>query len=73
MFSLNIFSFIAAFSVGIVACYLMAPKPKLVVRFPTPLNAGNIVYKDSDENCFVFKANKVQCTKETKPQPIIIH
>jgi hypothetical protein len=38
--------FIIAFSVGIAACYLIAPAPKVVVKFPSPTNAGKVVYQD---------------------------
>ncbi len=72
MFKFNTFYFIIAFSVGILACYIMNPKPKLVLKFPSPHNVGNIVYRDNTDNCFTFRADTVECTKDAVNQPIIL-
>lgn len=67
------FYFIAAFAVGLFYCYLTHPKPELVVKFPSPYNAGDIVYKDADDSCFKYKADKVECPLDRsliKPQPL---
>lgn len=70
MFKLNVFAFIVSFAIGIACCYVISPAPKVVMKFPSPNNAGSVVYKDREENCFTFRADKVQCTKDAKPQPI---
>jgi len=62
--------FFLAFSVGLLACYMFTPPPQVVVRFPSPNNAGRIVYKDEDQNCYAYKADRVTCTSETKDQPL---
>jgi hypothetical protein len=72
MFRLNLLAFIIAFSFGIAYCYVSTPPSKVVVKFPSPNNAGKIVYRDNADNCFAFDANEVQCTKEAIPQPIYV-
>jgi hypothetical protein len=65
--------FFSAFAIGLLACYLITPAPHVVVKFPSPYNAGKIVYKDSARNCFKFNADKVECpadASKTKAQPI---
>lgn len=62
--------FFGAFAFGLLACYILAPKPKVIVKFPNPFNAGNIVYTDQAQNCFKFNADKVDCPANAKPQPI---
>lgn len=73
VFHFNIYAFLIAFGVGMLYVYMNAPKPKVVVHYPSPYNAGAITYTDSAGTCFVFKANKVSCQQkgEIKPQPII--
>lgn len=58
--------FILAFTVGLLFCYLTHPKPQVVMKFPSPYNAGKIVYKNNDESCYKFKADKVSCPRDQK-------
>eukprot|EP00798_Chlamydomonas_sp_ICE-L_P008432 gene8432-biopygen3774 len=51
-------------------CYMMSPPPKVVVRFPSPANAGSIVYQDNAKNCFTFDAKETACSKDAIAQPI---
>jgi hypothetical protein len=51
---------------------LAPPKPEVVVKFPSPYNAGKIVYNDKAHNCFVYNAEEVACPKDghgVRPQP----
>jgi hypothetical protein len=70
MFKINLFAFIIAFAFGIGYCYMMSPPPKVVVRFPSPANAGSIVYQDNAKNCFTFDAKETACSKDAISQPI---
>lgn len=66
-------SFILAFAVGLLFCYLTNPKPELVLKFPSPQNAGKITYKDKADGCYKYRAEKVSCpsdAKLVKDQPI---
>ena len=65
--------FFAAFALGLLACYVMAPRPTVVLKFPTPFNAGSVVYQDAAESCYKYDATKVACPLDrgaVKPQPI---
>jgi hypothetical protein len=71
---LNPLAFFLAFAVGLLFCYITQPKPKVVVKFPSPHNAGQVQYKDKEEGCFKFEAEQVSCPADKsliKPQPII--
>jgi hypothetical protein len=64
--------FFAAFLVGIVFCQLLAPPSEIVIKFPSPYNAGSVVYKH-DDGCFKYDATKVECPIDRsliKPQPL---
>jgi hypothetical protein len=72
--NINRLAFVVAFAVGLLACYLIAPAPKVVVKFPSPWNAGQVVYKDKSDACYMYKAEAVACPRDktlVKPQPII--
>jgi hypothetical protein len=66
--------FFAAFAIGMLVVYLTKPRPELIVKFPTPQNAENIIYKTDDDTCFKFMASKESCPTDKaliKPQPIL--
>ena len=66
--------FFISFAVGLFFCYITTPKPELVLKFPSPYNAGKITYHDKDNNCYRYKADKVACPADKsliKDQPIM--
>lgn len=67
--------FIISFALGILVVYLLAPAPDVVVRFPTPYNAGKVTYEDRAGTCYQYSATKVECDNKTEgavlPQPIV--
>lgn len=70
---INPFYFIIALGVGLFIIYAFTPAPEVVVKFPNPFNAGKVVYKDSSDACYVYKAEKAECPADKtliKPQPL---
>ena len=70
------FVFFISLAVGFFAIYIMAPAPQVVVKFPSPHNAGKIVYRDEANTCFVYKADAVECPVNKsliKPQPVTLN
>ena len=39
------------------------PPSKVEIKYPTPENAGNVVYKDDQGVCYKYVAKKVDCDK----------
>lgn len=70
-FSLNIFSFFAAFLIGLLYVYIDTPKTRNIIKYPTPYNANKMVYKGLTNECYKFKATEVKCKPNAIPQPII--
>ena len=58
---INPFVLIIAFCVGIFLTYVSTPAPNIVIKYPTPQNAGKVVYRDSADMCYKYKSKKVQC------------
>ena len=64
--------FFTAFAIGLLFCYLVTPPPTVVVKFPSPHNAGRVIYKDDADSCFKFNAARVACKAGAIPQPIAV-
>jgi hypothetical protein len=62
--------FLISFSLGLMVVLLFVPPPSVVVKFPNPETAGQMMYKDSAGACFKYKAVPVDCTPGAKQQPI---
>jgi hypothetical protein len=74
-FTFNRGAFILGFLVGIIYVFIASPDITSAVTYPTPYNAGKIIYKDAANNCFTYVATKVMCPSKnsgikTKSQPI---
>ena len=70
---LHPFYFFISFAIGLFIVYIFHPPPQVVVKFPSPYNAGKVVYKDETDSCFVYKADEVSCPRDKtliKDQPL---
>lgn len=70
-FRFNFLAFILTFILGMFYVYVDTPKPKMIIKYPTPYNVDKIVYKGLDEECYKFKAKEVKCTDQAIDQPIV--
>eukprot|EP00873_Tetraselmis_striata_P033900 jgi/Tetstr1/454164/TSEL_041083.t1 len=66
---LNPLAFALALGAGLMLVYVLAPRPKLVIKFPTPENAGKTVYRDTENGCYVYESEKVACGADAKMPP----
>lgn len=65
--NLNFTYFMTAFAIGLLFAYVFAPAPQVVVKFPSPYNAGRVTYRDSADNCYKFRAEKQEeCPSDPK-------
>ena len=67
MKSIHPFYFLISLSIGMFIVYLSTPLPEIIIQYPTPQNAGKILY-NHDDQCYVYRANKVSCP--TNPDEI---
>jgi len=66
--------FLVAFAIGVFYVYLVKPKPLIVYKYPTPYNAGKVIYSDNVGSCYKFKVENVSCPKDqthVEAQPIV--
>ena len=62
---------IVAFFLGMVYVHFSTPTPSVVLKFPSPYNAGAVLYRDNSDTCYRYQAQKVECDKDAQPQPIV--
>ena len=55
------FYFAIGLFIGLLYTYVTKPTPEVVYKYPTPDNAGQIVYKDQAGVCYKYRAQKVDC------------
>ena len=70
-FKFNYLAFIIAFGVGILYVYLSAPKPKIIIKYPTPYNVNKVVYKNENDICYKYNAEEIMCNDKAIKQPVI--
>ena len=58
--------FLISFCIGMFFVYLSTPKPKVIIKYPTPQNAGKVIYKDNSGVCYKYMAEEVKCPSNTK-------
>lgn len=63
--------FLIGFALGIFWVYITDPPKKILIKHPTPQNAGKIVYKDKVSNCYKFKSEEITCPND--PEQILEH
>lgn len=70
-FRVRLAIFLVCFSVGMLYVYAITPKKRAIIKYPTPFNAGKIVYKDkTDGSCYKYKAEQIDCPVDGAiPQP----
>lgn len=64
MLKINIYYFLISLTVGLLFAYLFTPQPEVIIKYPTPENAGKVVYKDVNDVCYKYKANEVSCPSD---------
>lgn len=63
--------FFIALAVGMLIVYVTTPVPEVVYKYPTPANAGRVVYQDTSENCYNYRAKEVDCPKDEKAISVV--
>jgi hypothetical protein len=53
--------FLIALCLGLFYTYITAPAPHIIIKYPTPFNAGKITYVDNNNVCYKYRIKKVEC------------
>ena len=70
---LNFYALIISFSIGMLYVYISSPAPNVVMKFPSPYNAGKIIYKNKLDESYTYDYDRVECDQNMtiKPQPVM--
>lgn len=75
MFLLNnidTFWFLVSLCFGLMLVYCTNPVPDIIIKYPTPENADNLIFTDDSNNCYKFKTKLVRCPNSNKINSIPI-
>jgi hypothetical protein len=68
MKSISPFYFLVSLAIGMFLVYITTPPPEVIIEYPTPDNAGKVIYKDSsnsvrdgEDGCYTYMAKQVSC------------
>jgi hypothetical protein len=62
MKNINPYYFLISLAVGMFLVYVTTPPPEVIIEYPTPENAGKVIYKeDNNLGCYTYMAKKVSC------------
>ena len=56
--------FIISFAIGLFFVYVLGPKMKKILIYPSPENVDKVLFKDNADNCFYFKPVEVRCPSD---------
>jgi hypothetical protein len=58
---INFRYFFCALVIGLFVAYISTPPPDIVIKYPTPDNAGKVTYRDAADVCYKYKSKVVKC------------
>jgi hypothetical protein len=53
--------FLIGLFIGILYVYLFTGRPEIIIKYPTPENANNFIFRDDAENCYKFHTQEIKC------------
>ena len=70
--NIDTFWFLISLAVGLFLVYCTTPQPEVIIKYPTPENAHELIFKDDSNNCYKFNTKEVKCPKKGKIHKIPI-
>lgn len=47
--------------IGVIGIYFVKPEQSIIYKYPTPENAGKLIYKDKNGLCYKYTFKEVNC------------
>ena len=57
--------FLVSLCIGLAYTYYITPQPQMIIKYPTPFNAGKIKYTDKTGTCYKYKIRSSSCPLNT--------
>lgn len=58
---INPYVFLISLALGLFYTYITKPETEYIIKYPTPYNAGNILYKDKAGICYRYYLENINC------------
>lgn len=55
------FYFFLSLLIGFFIVYICYPVPKIIIKYPNPNTANNILYIDDNNVCYKYRTEKIKC------------
>ncbi len=62
--------FVIALVIGLIYGHLTTSPPRIVIKYPTPFNAGKVTYVDDAGVCYKYRTRSVPCSSSARLVPI---
>jgi len=62
--NINLLVFFISLCIGLFLCYITAPVPKIIIKYPTPDNSSLLTYIDEASNCYKYKVERSSCPRD---------
>lgn len=56
--------FLISLFVGLAYAYFSSPEPQVVIKYPTPFNIKDTIYRDKNGVCYKYKIREVDCPND---------
>jgi len=56
--------FLISLFIGLAYTYLTAPEPEIIIKYPTPFNIKDTIYRDKNGVCYKYKIREVNCPND---------
>jgi hypothetical protein len=66
MLDISYSSLFFGFLTGLFLIGIFHKKEKVIIQYPTPTNAGKIIYKDMQDKCFKYHSIRTKCSNKNK-------
>ena len=61
MIKIDLMIFMISLFVGVFMVYVTAPKPNIIIKYPTLKTASQITYVDETNKCYKYVPKPVKC------------
>lgn len=63
MVKINLFIFSLSLFLGLFLVYVCAPKPEVIIKYPTMKNYNQLKYIDESNRCYRYVPKNIKCPK----------
>jgi len=64
--NIDVYWFLISLFVGLFVVYSTAITPEVIIKYPTPENAHDMIFRDDVDNCYKFNTTEIQCPVSDK-------